>query len=90
VEITETPIIKKGFDEKVVTFLGRITLQKGPEYFIEAAHKVLQVMDNVRFVMAGSGDMMEKMIRRAAALKITGRFHFTGFLKGQMSFPCWI
>ena len=82
VKIAENCIIKKGFDEKVVTFLGRITLQKGPEYFIEAAYKVLQVMDNVRFVMAGSGDMMERMMRRAAALKITDRFHFTGFLKG--------
>jgi glycosyltransferase involved in cell wall biosynthesis len=82
VMISESLIIKKGFDEKVVTFLGRITLQKGPEYFIEAAYKVLQVMDNVRFVMAGSGDMMERMIRRAAELKITDRFHFTGFLKG--------
>lgn len=74
---------KKGFDEKVVTFLGRITLQKGPEYFIEAAYKVLQRCDNVRFVMAGSGDMMERMVRRAAKLKITDRFHFTGFLKGD-------
>jgi glycosyltransferase involved in cell wall biosynthesis len=73
----------KGFDDKVVTFLGRITLQKGPEYFIEAAHRVLKVMNNVRFVMAGSGDMMDRMIRRAAALKITDRFHFTGFLKGN-------
>ena len=82
VEISENMILKKGFNEKVVTFLGRITLQKGPEYFIEAAYKVLQVMDNVRFVMAGSGDMMERMIRRAAYLKITDRFHFTGFLKG--------
>ena len=72
---------RKGFDEKVVTFLGRITLQKGPEYFIEAAYKTLQVMNNVRFVMAGSGDMMERMVRRAAALRITDRFHFTGFLK---------
>jgi glycosyltransferase involved in cell wall biosynthesis len=75
--------IRKGFDEKVITFLGRITLQKGPEYFIEAAYKVLQVMKNVRFVMAGSGDMMERMMRRAASLKITDRFHFTGFLKGN-------
>ncbi len=82
VKSSERLMIKKGFDEKVVTFLGRITLQKGPEYFIEAAYKVLQVMDNVRFVMAGSGDMMERMMRRAAALKITDRFHFTGFLKG--------
>jgi len=82
VKLSECQMVIKGFDEKVVTFLGRITLQKGPEYFIEAAYKVLQVMDNVRFVMAGSGDMMERMMRRAAALKITNRFHFTGFLKG--------
>ena len=81
--ISEDLQIIKGFDEKVVTFLGRITLQKGPEYFIEAAYKVLQVMKNVRFVMAGSGDMMERMMRRAASLKITDRFHFTGFLKGN-------
>ncbi len=72
----------KGIPDKVVTFLGRITLQKGPEYFIEAAYRVLKVMSNVRFVMAGSGDMMEKMIRRAAQLNITDRFHFTGFLQG--------
>ena len=77
-----TPFVK-GFDEKIVTFLGRITMQKGPEYFVEAASRVLQKMDNVRFVMAGSGDMMNKMIRRAAQLKITDKFHFTGFLKGD-------
>jgi glycosyltransferase involved in cell wall biosynthesis len=83
VELSEKIVLNKGFDDKVVTFLGRITLQKGPEYFIEAAYKVLKVMHNVRFVMAGSGDMMERMIRRAASLKITDRFHFTGFLKGM-------
>ncbi len=86
VEPVEQPadiISQKGFDGKIVTFLGRITLQKGPEYFIEAAYKVLKVMPDIRFVMAGSGDMMERMIRRAAALKITDRFHFTGFLKGR-------
>lgn len=73
----------KGFDEKVVTFLGRITHQKGPEYFLEAAKLVLEKMDNVRFVMAGSGDLMNRMIRRAAQLKIADKFHFTGFLKGD-------
>jgi glycosyltransferase involved in cell wall biosynthesis len=83
VDVSEDVHVIKGFDEKVVTFLGRITLQKGPEYFIEAAYKVLQVMKNVRFVMAGSGDMMERMMRRAASLKITDRFHFTGFLRGK-------
>jgi glycosyltransferase involved in cell wall biosynthesis len=82
-EESEVAHIKKGIDEKIVTFLGRITMQKGPEFFIEAAYKVLQKMDNVRFVMAGSGDLMEKMIRRAAELKITDKFHFTGFLRGD-------
>ncbi|MEA1886799.1 MAG: glycosyltransferase [Bacteroidota bacterium] len=72
----------RSINDKVVTFLGRITMQKGPEYFIEAAYRVLKVMKDVRFVMAGSGDMMERMIKRAAELNITDRFHFTGFLKG--------
>ena len=75
--------LKKGVDEKIVTFLGRITMQKGPEYFVEAANMVLKKMNNVRFVMAGSGDMMNAMVKRAAQLKITDRFHFTGFLKGD-------
>jgi glycogen synthase len=75
--------VKKPFDEKIVTFLGRITFQKGPEYFIEAAHKVLKRDKNVRFVMAGSGDMLPKMIRRVAKLGIANKFHFTGFLKGD-------
>ncbi len=72
----------KNLKEKIVTFLGRITFQKGPEYFVEAAHKVLKKDPNVRFVMAGSGDMMNKMILRAAELGITTKFHFAGFLKG--------
>ncbi|MBK7214970.1 MAG: glycosyltransferase family 4 protein [Bacteroidales bacterium] len=75
--------LQKTVDEKVVTFLGRITFQKGPEYFIEAAKKVLERDPNVRFVMAGTGDLMEKMIRRVAQLKISTKFHFTGFLKGE-------
>ncbi len=75
--------IKKHLDDKIVTFLGRITLQKGPEYFIEAAAKVLKKMDNVRFVMAGSGDMLTKMVTRVAQLRIADKFHFTGFLKGE-------
>ena len=69
--------------DKVVTFLGRITMQKGPEYFVEAAHRVLQKTKNVRFVMAGSGDMMNAMIDLSAKRGIADRFHFTGFLKGR-------
>jgi glycosyltransferase involved in cell wall biosynthesis len=82
-EKTELVDAQKHVKEKIVTFLGRITFQKGPEYFIEAAQKVLERDKNVRFVMAGTGDMMEKMIRRAAKLKISSHFHFTGFLKGE-------
>ncbi len=73
----------RGTDDKIVTFLGRITMQKGPEYFVEAAAKVLKKAKNARFVMAGSGDMMNEMIRLAARRHIADRFHFTGFLKGN-------
>lgn len=69
--------------DKVVTFLGRITMQKGPEYFVEAAAKVLANNPNVRFVMAGSGDKMEEMISLAARRGIADRFHFPGFMKGE-------
>lgn len=69
--------------DKIVTFLGRITMQTGPEYFVEAAAKVLKLDHNVRFVMAGSGDMMDKMIRLAAERGIADRFHFPGFQKGR-------
>lgn len=75
--------IPPGKHNKVVTFLGRITMQKGPEYFVEAAAQVLQKVDNVQFVMAGGGDMMEKMIRLAARRHIADRFHFAGFLRGK-------
>ncbi|MFN8256725.1 MAG: glycosyltransferase family 4 protein [Bacteroidales bacterium] len=74
---------EKKVKKKIVTFLGRITYQKGPEYFIEAACKVLKKTDDVIFVMAGSGDMLFRMIKRAAELKIADKFHFTNFLKGK-------
>lgn len=86
VEKMENSVFKKGTNEKIVTFLGRITMQKGPEYFVEAAHRVLKKNNNVRFVMAGSGDMMHGMVRRAAQLGIMHKFHFTGFLRGPEVF----
>ena len=75
--------VERGVKEKVITFLGRITFQKGPEYFIEAAAKVLKVCPDTRFVMAGSGDMMNRCIRYVAKLGIADRFYFTGFLRGD-------
>ena len=76
-------------DEKVVTFLGRITMQKGPEYFVEAAAKVLQRTHNIRFCMAGSGDMMNAMIRLAAERGIADRFHFPGFQRGKQVYEAY-
>jgi glycogen(starch) synthase len=70
-------------DEKIVLFLGRITMQKGPEYFLAAAKKVLEVMDNVKFVMAGSGDMIRRTIEMAASMGIGHKVLFTGFLRGS-------
>lgn len=74
--------------EKIVNFLGRITMQKGPEYFVEAASLVLKRTRNVRFCMAGSGDMMEEMITLAAERGIADRFHFPGFMRGNQVYEC--
>ncbi|WP_314664229.1 glycosyltransferase family 4 protein [Prevotella aurantiaca] len=87
-EIENMPRPSHKGKEKVVTFLGRITMQKGPEYFIEAANMVLQRTRNVRFCMAGSGDMMNKMITLAAERGIADRFHFPGFMKGDQVYEC--
>ncbi|MBE0537533.1 MAG: glycosyltransferase family 4 protein [Phycisphaerae bacterium] len=72
-----------GSEEKIVLFLGRITMQKGPEYFLMAAKKVLDEMENVKFVMAGSGDMMHRTIEMAAEMGIGHKVLFTGFLRGD-------
>jgi glycogen synthase len=78
--LAETGIKK---EEKIVLFLGRITMQKGPEYFLRAAQKVLEVMDDVKFVMAGSGDLMHSAVEMAAELGIGQKVLFTGFLCGE-------
>ena len=69
--------------EKRVLFMGRVTWQKGPGFFVNAARLVLDEMPDVRFIMAGSGDRLYAMIERAASLRIGSRFHFTGFLRGE-------
>jgi glycogen(starch) synthase len=66
--------------DKIVTFLGRVTFQKGPEYFVEAARKVLKEFPDCHFVMAGSGDALPGMIHRVAGAGMSRNFHFTGFL----------
>ncbi len=74
--------IEKSFKEKLVLFLGRITFQKGPDYFVEAAARVLEKNPNVRFAMAGSGDMFPRMVERMAELRMADKFHFLGFVRG--------
>lgn len=69
--------------DKVVLFLGRITLQKGPDYFINTAKKVLDYAPNTKFIMAGTGDMLPKMIEKSAELGISHKMMFTGFLQGK-------
>lgn len=81
-DIVNAPV-KRGTDEKVITFLGRITAQKGCEFFVEAAARCLWKAPNARVVMAGSGDLMEPMIRLVAQKGLADRFHFTGFLRGK-------
>ena len=77
--------ITKPFKEKIVLFLGRITLQKGPEYFLRAADKVLSRRKDVRFVMAGSGDLLAKSVEQMANLRLGENFHFTGFVRGRQT-----
>ncbi|MBR6197045.1 MAG: glycosyltransferase family 4 protein [Bacteroidaceae bacterium] len=80
---------KEDCKEKVVTFLGRITMQKGPEYFVEAADLVLKRTKNVRFCFAGSGDMYEAMVDLVARKGIADRFHFPGFQRGKQVYECY-
>ena len=67
---------------KLVLFLGRVTLQKGPDYFIRAAKRVLEKNPNVYFILSGSGDMEELVLELAARLGVADRIFFTGFLSG--------
>lgn len=69
--------------DKIVLFLGRITMQKGPEYFVSAAKRVLEKVSNVKFIVAGSGDMARRMIEQAAEMGIGHKVLFTGFLRGK-------
>ena len=64
----------------LVLFLGRVTLQKGPDWFVEAARRVLDVEPDARFVLAGTGDMLPRVIERAAELGVAQRFLFPGFV----------
>lgn len=80
--VTEGPV-NFNKNERLVLFLGRITMQKGPEYFVAAAKRVLEKVPNVKFVMAGDGDMFRRVIELSAGLGIGHKILFTGFLRGD-------
>lgn len=81
-DVEETVPFKISKDEKVVLFLGRITLQKGPDYFVDAAKKVLEKDPNVKFIIAGSGDMELQIVQKVAALGLGDKILFSGYLRG--------
>lgn len=76
-------VTKKKFPEKLVLFLGRLTAQKGPEFFLEIATKVLEKNRDVRFVVAGTGEKLRPLIETGAFRGLGGHFHFTGFLNKE-------
>lgn len=79
-EAAKSFVTTKKFPEDLVLFLGRLTSQKGPEFFLEIASRVLAMNKNVRFVMAGSGEKLRSLIESGAYQGLGGKFHFTGFL----------
>lgn len=75
----DVPSIKINEHDKIVLFAGRMTLQKGPDYFVKAARMVVDKDPNVKFVMAGTGDMLHRMIELSAELGMAEKFIFPGF-----------
>jgi glycosyltransferase involved in cell wall biosynthesis len=71
---------EKNFPEKLILFLGRVTMQKGPEFFLEAASKIMENNEEVRFVIAGKGDKLQEIIESGAYAELRHKIHFTGFL----------
>jgi len=79
------PAKERIFKGPTVLFLGRITLQKGPDYFLDVADRVLKVHPEARFIMAGTGDMARQLLRQSASKRLQNKFLFTGFLnRGQV------
>ena len=74
--------IGEGEKKDIILFLGRLTIQKGPEFFLKAAKKVLEYED-VHFVVAGMGDMLPRLIDQAIDLGISNRVIFTGRLSEE-------
>lgn len=62
-----------------ISFVGRVTYQKGPGYFVQSAHRALQLQPNLRFQVIGTGDLLPSMRQLAWELGVIDRFTFHGF-----------
>ena len=80
IDVSELKRKKKLFNDPIILFLGRITIQKGPEYFVKLARKVLDKHPEVHFIMAGSGDMFYDIVHKSASLRLKNKMLFAGFL----------
>lgn len=70
-------------DDPVVLFIGRVTRQKGPETFVRVARRVADHVPRVRFLLAGTGDLLPAVVEQAVALGLADRVHFAGPLAGD-------
>lgn len=77
-----TPLKQAGM--KIVLFVGRLTLQKGPDYFLKAAKKTLEYYPNAVFLVVGSGDMEHQLVRQTIDMGLSDRVLFAGFLRGKL------
>ncbi len=75
-------LVKKD-NKGIVLFLGRLTNQKGPYFFLHTAKKVLEKRKDVMFIIAGQGDQMPELIKLAINLNIMDNVIFTGYLTDE-------
>ncbi|WP_426212363.1 glycosyltransferase family 4 protein [Massilia sp. TWP1-3-3] len=66
--------------QKTVSFIGRITSQKGPVLFVEAALEMLAADDELAFIMAGDGDQLPLVKSIVRSNNLSHRFFFPGFV----------
>ncbi len=70
----------KAQGKKIVLYHGRITIQKGVDYFVRAAKRVIEVDSDVVFVISGSGDMAEQIMHQVGSLSLSRHVIFAGAL----------
>lgn len=82
-EISDNELAQFASNRKIVTFMGRVTVQKGPDYFIQIADKIARQVPDVLFVLGGDGDMQQSVMMMSASHRLTGKLLFAGFLRGR-------